>query len=119
GLLRHRERERQQDRHSVRAAQPREHADDDPEDHPDEHQHQVERREGDAESAQQCVDFFHSGQPRPSAASSGPLGRGTWNHVSNIRKKATLTPTETGTVLNQEYLPSCHMKYAMYSVDAT
>src|SRR6267142_774846 len=60
----------------------------------------------------------HGAQLSPNAASSGPLGRGTENHISKIRKKATLTPTETGTVLIQEYLPSCHMKYAIYRVDA-
>ncbi len=49
-------------------------------------------------------------QLSPNAASSGPLGRGTENHISKIRKNATLTPIETGAILIQAYLPKCHMK---------
>ena len=55
-----RERERQQDRDAVRAAQPRQHADDHAQHDADEHQQQVERRQRDRESVKQCADFFHS-----------------------------------------------------------
>src|SRR5207249_6378002 len=117
------------------AAQAGQHADDDPQDHADEHQQQVERGQRDPEPLQQRVDFLHSAslsrrgppgglirrhsaQLSPNAASSGPLGRGTENHISKIRKNATLTPIATGAILTHEYLPKCHMKYAMYRVEA-
>src|SRR6266581_3320823 len=60
----------------------------------------------------------HGAQLSPNAASSCPLGRGTENHISKIRKNATLTPIETGAIFAHEYLPKNHMKYEMYRLDA-
>ena len=40
------------------------------------------------------------GQPKPRAASMGPLGRGTLNQISNRKKKKTTTPRQTGTVFS-------------------
>src|SRR5947209_3036646 len=48
---------------AVRAAQARQHADDDAQDDPDEHQHQVERGQRDPEPLQQRLDFLHSASP--------------------------------------------------------
>src|SRR6266496_3774087 len=60
----------------------------------------------------------HGAQLSPNAASSVHEGTGTENHISKIRKNATLTPIETGAILIHGYLPKYHMKYAIYRVDA-
>ena len=46
----------------------------------------------------------------PSSCSIGPLGSGTRNQRSKIAKNTSGTPTATGRVRRQRYLPKCHMK---------
>ena len=58
-------------------------------------------------------------QLRCSQASSGPLGSGTRNQISKIRKKATLLPIDTSATFHQAYLPSQRMKNATNSAEAT
>ena len=71
-----RERQRQQDRDAVGAAEAGQHADDDAEHDADEHDQEVERLEDDAEAVKQIGDFFHlmnlvtpTGRPSPRPAS--------------------------------------------------
>ena len=59
GSGRHRERERQENGDTVRAAEPGKHADDDPEAHADEHEQKIERRQRDREAVKQCRDISH------------------------------------------------------------
>ena len=54
-----RERQRQQDRDAVGAAEPGQHADDDAEQDADEHHQEVERLEDDGEAVKQIGNFFH------------------------------------------------------------
>ena len=39
----------------------------------------------------------------------GPLGSGTLNQISNMRKKNTTTPSATGTIFAGPYLPSRYL----------
>ena len=56
---RHGERQRQQDRDAVGAAEAGQHTDDDAEHDADEHDQEVERLENDAEAVKQIGNFFH------------------------------------------------------------
>ena len=49
----------------------------------------------------------------PSHASSGPLGSGTLNQISNMRKKTPIVPMLTAAVFGQGYFPRMRMKAAM------
>ena len=80
------ERQRQQDRHAIGAAQSRKHADDDAEHDAEDHHHDVERLQRDRKAVKQIDEFFHPDNPqlcvrcyRPSHSSIGPLGSGTRN----------------------------------------
>ena len=73
GTLRHRKSERQQNRHPVCAAKPRQYADDDAQDHAREHEDEVLQGQGDCEALHQGIQFLHVSSipaPLPAALSA-------------------------------------------------
>ena len=72
GSGRHREGQRQQDRHAVRAAQTGKHADDRPQHDSDHGQDEVERRDRDLEAEQQALEPAHLGLSTRVSSRGGP-----------------------------------------------
>ena len=58
-------------------------------------------------------------QSSPRKASIGPLGRGTRNQRSKMRKNTTEAPMLTATTFHQANLPSQRMKKAMNTIEET
>ena len=106
GGRRHRERERQQDGHTVGAAQSGQHADDRAQQDARDRHEQIERGDGDREAQEEVLEAHAQ---NPSQASSGPFGIGTRNHRSKTMNVTRGIPMPRATVVTQACRPTHRM----------
>ncbi len=66
-----------------------------------------------------CISCMRAFYWNPKSASIGPLGSGTLNQTSNMRKKEIITPRLTAPMVSQEYLPRMRMYTAMKIAEGT
>jgi hypothetical protein len=71
------------------------------------------------EAADERVDLLHGAYWNPSRASIGPLGSGTLNHTSNMRKKPTIVADRDRGDLRPAVLAEERMKSAMKITEAS